>query len=77
MHDEIDLLSWLTSASNEVNVTIWVKWEPNLASFAAAFYSLRTHAEQGPNLRPLPLASSKPGANFGLPEVSFGCFHTQ
>ena len=28
------------------NVTIWVKWAPNLASFAAAFCSLRTRARQ-------------------------------
>jgi hypothetical protein len=35
---------------NAENVTIWVKWAPNLASFAAAFCALRTHARQGPNL---------------------------
>jgi hypothetical protein len=26
---------------------VWVKWAPNLADFAAAFCSLRTHARQG------------------------------
>jgi hypothetical protein len=36
------------------NITIWVKWPPNLASLAPAFYVLRTHARQRPNLRPLP-----------------------
>jgi len=32
---------------NAEKVIIWVKWAPNLASFAAAFCSLRTHARQG------------------------------
>jgi hypothetical protein len=43
---------WLEHAEN---VTIWVTWPPNLASFAAAFCILRTHARQGPNLGPLNL----------------------
>jgi hypothetical protein len=66
---------YFTDIETAGNVTIWVKWPPNLASFAAAFCSLRTHARQGPNLGPLPLrelANLGPtwafvqGARFGL-----------
>jgi hypothetical protein len=45
--------------SEASNLYIRVKWAPNLAVFAAAFCSFRTHARQGSNWDPRRLAALK------------------